>query len=55
MPGALEQANADGLEVAELERRLADPIDLPLRWVDTSLWLPTVPTRGYEKQTRVVA
>jgi hypothetical protein len=60
MPAEIEQAEADGLDVTELERRLAQAIDLPMRWtpVDESFGREPrhkLPTRGYDEYTRIEA
>jgi hypothetical protein len=60
MPAHLELAEADGLDVAEFERRLAQPIDLPMRWTPVDEGLEEgrrrkLPTRGYDEHTRVEA
>jgi hypothetical protein len=56
----LEQVEADGLDLAEFERRLAVPIDLPMRWTRWDASRPPeernpVAIRGYEVDTRLVA
>jgi hypothetical protein len=60
MAAQLEQAEADGLDVAEFVRRLARPIDLPMRWtpVDEGFEegrINKLPTRGYAEYTHVEA